>query len=140
VRLGKVFGSAPAMRFDAVAGRLAYLVGVGRPMTIYGTGSQRRPLIHIRDASAALLLCAEGLEGTVNAATLTPSVSEIATAVQRLVPAAEIQYTDQDVLTEVSFEVDSSKLAGMGFKTEYNLEKGLRDMLGRWQGFHKAAD
>ena len=40
LRLGTTFGNAPAMRFDAVAGRLAYLVGVKRPMVIHGSGNQ----------------------------------------------------------------------------------------------------
>jgi UDP-glucose 4-epimerase len=38
LRLATVFGYAPMMRFDAVANRFAYLAGVGRPLTVYGTG------------------------------------------------------------------------------------------------------
>lgn len=140
VRLGTTFGSTPAMRFDAVANRLTFLVGVGRPMVLYGSGNQVRPLVHIRDASAALRFCLKHSAGQgeiINAALLNPTANEIAHMLQRLVPEAEIRYTDQDILTEISFEVDASKLLEMGFVPQYTLERGVREMLARWQGYHR---
>jgi UDP-glucose 4-epimerase len=138
VRLGTTFGNAPAMRFDATANRFAFLVGVRRSMVIHGSGEQIRPLIHIRDASDVLLRCLTdpAFEGeTVNAVTLHPSVNEIAQTVQSIVSDATVYYTDQDVLTEISFDADSSKLHAMGFTPKYDLEYGLREMLARWRGF-----
>ncbi len=138
VRLGTTFGNAPAMRFDAVAGHMVYLVGVRRPMIIHGSGGQIRPLIHIQDASTVLRLClAEAAtEGEIiNAVTMNPTANDIAHTLQRLVSGAAIRYTDQDILTEISFEVDSSKLLGLGFQPRFNLEQGLGEMLTRWQGF-----
>jgi UDP-glucose 4-epimerase len=138
VRLGTTFGYAPAMRFDAVADRLTYLVGVGRPMAIHGSGEQIRPLIHIRDASAVLRLGltdprAEG--EIINAVTLNPTVNQIAQTLQGITPGTSIRYTDQDILTELSFEIDTTKLLTWGFQPQFNLEQGLREMLGHWQGF-----
>ncbi len=138
VRLGTTFGNAPAMRFDASANRYAYLAGVHRPMVIYGTGNQVRPLIHIRDASSALRLCLADpafIGETVNAATEHPSLNDIAAAVQRLMPAATTRYTDQDILTEISFDVDAAKLMGMGWTPQVTLEAGLKEVLERWKGF-----
>lgn len=139
VRLGTVFGNAPAMRFDGIANRLAYLVGVGRPMVIHGSGEQIRPLIHIRDASAVLRLCLTDsrIEGEIiNAVMINPSVNQIAHALQTIVPDTRIRYTDQDILTEISFHVDSTKLAEMGFQPQVSLEQGLEEMVARWRGFH----
>ncbi len=138
VRLGTTFGNAPAMRFDATANRFAYLVGVRRPMVIYGTGRQVRPLIHIRDASSALRFCLAdpAFAGeTVNAATEHPSINDIAAALQRLEPEATTRYTDQDILTEISFDVDASRLLGMGWAPQVSLEEGLKEVLERWKGF-----
>ncbi|MBN1217508.1 MAG: SDR family oxidoreductase [Anaerolineae bacterium] len=138
VRLGTTFGNAPAMRFDAVASRLAYLVGVRRPMIIHGSGNQIRPLIHVRDASAALRLCLfdPQTEGEIiNAVTMNPTSNEIAHILQTLVPDATMRYTDQDILTEISFEVESTKLLKMGFEPQFDLTAGLREMLTRWRGF-----
>ena len=138
VRLGTTFGNAPAMRFDAVAGRLAYLAGVCRPLVIHGSGNQVRPLIHIQDASAVLRLCLANTtteREIINAVTMNPTTNQIAHTLQTLVPEATVRYTDQDILTEISFEVDSSKLLGLGFKPNFDLETGLREMLTRWRGF-----
>jgi len=139
IRLGTTFGHAPAMRFDAVANRLAYLAGVGRPMVIHGSGNQIRPLIHIQDASSVLQLCLDNPETknkTINAVTMNPSVIEIARALQQIVPNATIRYTDQDILTEVSFTIDSTKLTNLKFRPQFNLQLGLAEMLAHWQGFH----
>jgi UDP-glucose 4-epimerase len=138
VRLGTTFGNAPAMRFDAVADRLAYLAGVKRPMVIHGSGNQIRPLIHIQDASTVLrmALSEAGVEGqTINAVTMNPTTNQIAQTLQTLIPGATMRYTDQDLLTEISFEVDSSKLLGMGFQPRFSLEEGLSELLTRWRGF-----
>ncbi len=138
VRLGTAFGNAPAMRFDAVANRLAFLVGVGRPMVIHGSGRQRRPLIHVRDASAVLRFCLADArtEGIIlNAASFNPTLNEIAATLQRLAPDATISYTDQDILTEISFAVDATRLHELGFTPRHTLEDGLREVLQRWRGF-----
>lgn len=138
VRLGTTFGSAPAMRYDAIANKLAYLVGVRRPMVIHGSGEQIRPLIHIRDASAALRFCLAEPQTAgeiLNAVMFNPSANEIAAILQKLVPEAALRYTDQDILTEISYAVDSSRLLGMGFRPQVSLEEGLKEVLGRWQGF-----
>lgn len=138
VRLGTTFGNAPSMRFDAIVNRLAFLVGVHRPMVIYGSGNQIRPLIHINDASATIRFCLsepKTSDEVVNAAFLNPTASEIAAALQVMVPDATLRYTDQDILTELSFKIDSSKLLGMGFKLQFDLAYGLREILARWRGF-----
>ena len=141
VRLGTVFGNAPAMRFDGIANRLAYLAGVGRAMVVRGSGEQIRPLIHVRDASAILRLCLADPQTTgetINCVTVNPSINRIARAVQALAPDIPIRYTDQDILTEISFQVEAAKLAGMGFQPQFNLEQGLEEMLRRWRGFQPA--
>ncbi|HQE92359.1 MAG TPA: NAD-dependent epimerase/dehydratase family protein [Anaerolineae bacterium] len=138
VRLGTTFGSAPAMRFDAAVNRFAYLTGVRRPMVIHGSGGQVCPFIHIRDASRVLRMALADpafIGATVNAATEHLSLNDIAAAVQHLAPEATTRYTDQDILAEISFDVDVSKLTGMGFTPQVSLEEGLREVLERWKGF-----
>lgn len=139
VRLGTVFGNAPAMRFDAVTNKFVYLVSSGRPLVIHGDGEQVRPLIHVEDASAVLRLCLSDASSeslVLNAVSINPSINDIADAVDALMPSAEKRYTEQDVLTEVSFEVSSERLRSMGFRFRHDLEYGLLEMLSRWKGLH----
>ncbi len=138
VRLGTVFGSAPAMRFDGVANRLVYLAGVGRPLIVHGNGEQVRPLIHVQDASAALRLCLADPAATgqtINAVAMNPSINTIAAALQRIAPQTALRYTDQDVLNRISFTVDADRLLKtFEFIPRYDLEAGLREGFRRWHG------
>lgn len=140
VRLGTAFGNAPAMRFDAFISRSVYLVGVGRPIVIHGTGEQIRPSIHIKDTTGALRFCMADPTTAgeiINAVTLNPTVNEVAYSLKNLVPSATIRYTDQEVLSEISYQVEATKLQDRGFQFEYDLEQGLQEMLARWQAFGK---
>ncbi|MDY0018442.1 MAG: NAD(P)-dependent oxidoreductase [Anaerolineae bacterium] len=138
VRLGTTYGMAPAMRFEATVNQFAYLTGVKRPMVIHGSGEQVRPSIHIRDASAVLRFCLSNFSTEseiINAATANPTVNDIANMMQDLSPDAIVYYTDQDTLTEVSYEIDSTKLFEMGFQPQYTLEEGIRDIVSHWPGY-----
>lgn len=139
LRLGSVFGWAPAVRFDAVANRLAYLAGVHRPLTVYGSGEQRRPLLHVADASRAIrfaLLHADQMAGSVyNMVGENARVLDVVTALQTLQPAAQVRFTEQDVLTHLSFAVDGSRLNGLGWYPQVSLEAGLAELLDHLRGF-----
>ncbi len=140
-RLATAYGNAPAMRFDATANQLAYLAGIKKPLVIHGSGAQIRPLIHIRDVSAALGFClthTSTKNQILNVVTSNPTINEIAHTLQTLVPTACVRYTDQDMLTEISFEVDATKLLSLGFQPRFNLRQGLETMLSRWQGYQPA--
>ncbi|MCZ7542750.1 MAG: NAD-dependent epimerase/dehydratase family protein [Anaerolineae bacterium] len=141
LRLGMTFGTAPAMRHDSVVSQFVYAAGVGRALAIHGTGEQVRPLIHVRDASAALRLCLAdaSTEGQVyNVATMNHSVNDIAETLRAMAPNVAVRYTDQDVLTNVSYEVDSSRFLSLGFQPAFRLTDGLREMLAHWTGFRPA--
>lgn len=133
LRLGTVFGTASAMRFDAVADRLTFRVGVHQPMVVHGSGEQRRPLIHIADACTAVRACLHEpeMEGEVfNAASVNPSINELVEILQEIEPKSEVRYTDQHVLTDLSLTIDSSKLEGRGWEPRTNLRDGLLEILG----------
>lgn len=139
LRLGSVFGWAPAVRFDAVANRLAFLAGVRRPLTVYGSGEQRRPLLHIADASQAIrfaLTHADQMAGSVyNVVGENARVLDVVTALQALQPAAQVRFTEQDVLTHLSFAVDGSRLHELGWYPQVSLEAGLAGLLDHLRGF-----
>lgn len=105
LRLATIFGHAPIMRFDAVANRFAYLAGVGRSLTVYGTGEQTRPLIHVRDASEAIRFCltheAETVGAVFNVVGENASVLDLVEAMRKVKLAVRVHYTEQDVLTHL---------------------------------------
>lgn len=133
LRLGNVFGRAPGLRFEAVANRFAYQAGVGKPLVVYGSGEQKCPLIHIRDASNALRFClveeAAARGQILNTAAANLSVNELVEIVQRIMPGAPVRYTSQDVMTQPSFALDSQRLAGLGWSPQHSVEEGMREII-----------
>jgi UDP-glucuronate decarboxylase len=135
LRYGSFFGEAPLTRFDNVANRFAMLAALGKPVTIYGEGAQRRPLISIADASAALRFVMRpdhSVPAIVNIAESCPSVLEIAEAVRRVRPDTEFHYTEQDILTHLSFEMHSRLLGAQGWRPTVGLEEGLGQLIARF--------
>lgn len=137
-RLSILYGAAPVVRFDAVANRLAYLAGVGRTLTVYGDGEQRRPLLHVDDASDAIrFLLANPPSAsvpTVNVVAENASVLEIVEAVRATRPEVELRFTDQDIRTHLGLEVDGGRLEAMGWRPRVGLEAGMRELLGKFRG------
>lgn len=137
LRLGTVFGCAPVMRFDAVANRFAYLAGVNRPLTVYGTGEQIRPLIHVSDASAVIRFClahaAETSGEVYNAVGENASVLEMVEAVRSAKPDVRVHMTEQDVLAHFSLAVDGHKLERLGWEPRYSIEAGMAELIAQFR-------
>lgn len=139
LRLGTIFGYAPAARYDAVANRFAYLAGVNRSVTVNGDGSQMRPQLHVRDASAAIrfaLMQASSMGGEIfNAVGENASVADLAAAVTSAKPEAKIHYTEQDVLVHLAYAADPRKLNERGWYAEVSIEAGLSELVAQFHGY-----
>lgn len=139
LRLGTSYGRAPVTRYEAVANRFALLGATRRPLTIYGDGTQTRPLIHVRDAAGALLWALahrdEAAGATLNVKEKNYSVNEIARAARQSRPGLEIRRTDQDLREHLSFEIDDSEIRSMGWAPSERLAAGLAELIDRFGGF-----
>ncbi len=139
LRLAPVFGLAPAVRFDAVANRFAYLASIHRPLTVYGDGRQVRPHLHVSDASRAIRFALTRLDelagGVFNVVGENLSILGLADALRSLRPGVEVRYTEQDVLTHLSYAIDGARLNGLGWYPEVSLEAGLAELLDHMRGF-----
>ncbi len=131
LRLGSLFGKAPIIRFDGVANRMAYLAGVGRALTVYGSGQQRRPVVQVSDACRAIILAIENFETgkTYNVVSDNPSVLEIVEIIQTIKPEIKLRFTEQDVMNHLSFTVNSSSFQLAGWSPKQDLHDGLAELL-----------
>jgi nucleoside-diphosphate-sugar epimerase len=130
------------MRFDAVANRFCYLAGTKRALSIHGRGDQQRPFIHIKDASSVIRFCLAYREMTggeiFNASSENTSILKLAENIQNLHPGVRIHYTEQDILTHLSFEISNEKLRKLGWEPEVNIKDGLTELLSNYTSFTKA--
>ena len=131
LRLGSLFGKAAVTRFDGVANRMAYLAGVGRALTVYGTGEQRRPVVHVADASKAIANSIKHFDSntTYNVVSDNPSVLEIVGILKAIKPELKTRFTEQDVMNHLSFRVNSSLFQLTGWTPEVDLHDGLSELL-----------
>jgi UDP-glucose 4-epimerase len=141
IRLGTVYGLAPVTRFDAVANRFAFLAGVGRALTVLGSGHQRRPLIHIKDATNAIMFCMSHPEETsevvLNVTGENPSVIDLADVIHSLKPDVSVHYTEQDIHTHISFEVSSDKFKSFGWQPKLTIRDGIAEILTNFTNLEK---
>ncbi len=136
LRMGSLFGLAPVMRFDGVANRLAYMAGIGRALTIYGSGEQRRPVVHVRDASKAVIKAINDFKPakTYNVVSDNPSVLEIANMILSIRENAKMFFTEQDIMNHLSFTANSSEFKKSGWKPEVDLVEGLKEIIDTFAG------
>jgi UDP-glucose 4-epimerase len=143
LRFGTLYGHAPAMRFDAVANRFAYLAGIGRSLTVYGTGEQTRPFVHVADAVGAIRLALSWSRTpsprVFNVATANYSILELVGAIHASRPDVAVRYTEQDVLTHLSFKVDHTAITRYGWLSERSLDAGMAEVIDHFRNLRPVA-
>jgi len=156
VRLGTVYGLAPAMRFDSAPNRMLLDAATQRSLQVHGSGQQRRPIVHVTDAANALLHAAHLLQDqkprtgqtgatnpaeplVVNAVAANPTMTELAASIQQADPDIRIRYTDQDVANRLTFAADASRLRALGWAPRSDHQQAIRTFLERFEGFREDA-
>ena len=139
VRCGTMYGLAPVIRFDAVANRFAYEASTHRAVKVFGSGRQRRTLIHVRDASSAISFVLSRPEQTTgqifNAVDHNISILELANLIKTIKPGLSVQFTEQDIRTQFSFEASNEKLVALGWNPRVSLAAGLSELANQFGSF-----
>jgi len=136
LRMSTNYGYAPGVRFNLVVNYFIFRALTGRPLTVYGDGSNWRPFIHVADAARA---CAHAVRNpdnwsqrvyNVGANGQNYRVSEVADVVREAVGDVDITYLE-DEHPGPSYHVDFDRLAETGFAPEWTLAEGVRDLAER---------
>jgi UDP-glucose 4-epimerase len=140
LRFGSLYGTSPALRLDAVVNQLTYLAGIGRPLPVHGAGEQRRPSVHVRDASSAVQLALQipwsQDQHMFNVVADNPSVNQIVESIRDLRPTVEVRPTEQDTPLHISIEVDGGLLRLQGWEPQHSVRDGIEELLTRLSGLH----
>ena len=145
LRLSTVYGYAPGIRFNLVVNAFVFRALTGRPLTVYGDGSNWRPFVHARDAARAYraaLLEPEGWSKSVynvGANDENYRIEEIAQVVREEVGPVEITYLE-DEHPGPSYHVDFDRLAETGFEPEGTLREGVRELAANLTGENERKD
>ena len=134
LRMSTVYGYAPAIRFNLVVNHFVFRALTGRPLTVYGDGSNWRPFIHVEDAARAFSQAARNpdewsrLVYNVGDTDENYRISEIADVVKAELDAdLEITYLE-DEHPGPSYHVNFDRVSETGFETAYTLREGVREL------------
>ena len=140
LRMSTNFGYAPGIRFNLVVNHFVFRALTGRPLTVYGDGTNWRPFIHVRDAARAFAHAAlnpeqyDRLVYNVGANDQNYQIKEIAAVVRaELDRDLEITYLE-DRKPGPSYHVNFDRLArDTDFELEATLQSGIRDLAERFE-------
>jgi UDP-glucose 4-epimerase len=134
LRMSTNYGYAPGVRFNLVVNHFVFRALTGRPLTVYGDGSNWRPFIHVQDAARAFAHAATNpgawseLVYNVGAGEENYRIAEIAEVVREEVsPDLEVTYLE-DEHPGPSYHVNFDRLADTGFEPEWTLREGVREL------------
>lgn len=130
LRFGTIFGPSTGMRFHTAVNKFCWQAVMGLPITVWRTAyDQKRPYLDLQDAVAALSLAVENdqlQDGSVyNVLTCNSTVREVVEAIRVLRPELTVEFVDNRIMNQLSYEVACEKFRGLGFKPSGDLASGV---------------
>jgi UDP-glucose 4-epimerase len=139
IRLSTVYGDASGIRFNLVVNQFIFRALTGRPLTVYGDGSNWRPFIHARDAARAYrdaTLHPEAWSApvyNVGANDENHRIRDVATLISEEIDTVDVTYL-ADEHPGPSYHVNFDRLGETGFELDNTLREGVRELAGRFRG------
>ncbi len=127
IRPGTVFGYSPRMRLDLMINILTFQSLQKNEITVFG-GKQTRPYIHIKDmVRMYLFFLKKNLKsGVYNASAGNLTASQTAKEIKKMINCKIIYKKSNDPR---SYRLSSSKIKKAGFVFEWNLKKGVNELI-----------
>jgi nucleoside-diphosphate-sugar epimerase len=134
LRQATVYGYSPRMRFDLAINGMTYGAWKTGKLPLMRDGTQWRPMLHVKDAAAAMCFMLQADRDAVNGEIVNVGsdvnnyqLKPLAETVARVLPNdVEIEwYGDPD---HRSYRVSFAKLLGLGFHARYQAEDGAREV------------
>ncbi len=131
-RLGTLFGLSDAfsrIRFDLVVNTLVMRAKFHGKVNVFG-GDQYRPLLHVRDAAAAIMAALEkDADGIYNLHYDNYKIIDIAQRIKSYFPGLIIEATRDSFQDKRNYQVVSDKVKReIGFKAVLNVEDGIKEL------------
>lgn len=162
LRLATVFGSSPRIRFDVVVNMLTGMALADGVVILNSDGKSWRPHLHIMDVCQAVGCSleldyrgGELLVLNVGADENNLQVIQVAEIIQRVIPGCEIKFLSENPELDKeglirdrkvkkgggdtrTYKVSFDKIIGAlpGFKCEWSVERGVKDMAALFEGLH----
>ncbi|MEK7089597.1 MAG: NAD(P)-dependent oxidoreductase, partial [Patescibacteria group bacterium] len=138
-RPSTVFGASPFLRCDIVFNNLVACAYTTKKIEVKSDGTPWRPVVHVRDVSAAFIAGIEaplalvaGQSFNVGIPNGNYTVKDLAEAAQRAVPGSVLTFTGEHGSDFRTYRVSFQKILTVlkdYFKPEWNLDNGGRELV-----------
>lgn len=145
-RFGTIFGPSAGMRFHTAVNRFVWQAASGQALTVWRTAwQQSRPYLDLGDCVAAVncILERDMFNGEIyNVLTGNFTVEQIVGAIRTVLPDVRVDLVESPIMTELSYEVDDSKIRAAGFVPRGDLREGIEATLRQLSGIveHRVAE
>ena len=132
-RFGTIFGPSPGMRFHTAVNKFCWQAVMGKPLTVWSTAyDQKRPYLDLCDAAEAIAFVVRQdlFDGRIyNVLTQNATVRQIADIIRDFVPDMDIQFVDNRIMNQLSYEVSRERFLAKGFAFAGDLRRGIAETI-----------
>lgn len=134
-RFGTIFGVSPGMRFHTAVNKFCWQAAMRQPITVWSTAfDQKRPYLDLGDACNAIahIIRNDLFDGRVyNVLSLNATVREIVEAIRAVVAEIDVQFVENRIMNQLSYEVSSARFASTRFRAAGSLPDAIKEEI-RW--------
>lgn len=141
LRFGTIHGISEGMRFHTAVNRFCFQTANDLPLSVWKTAlHQKRPYLSLFDANRAIahVIQKSLFTGEIyNVLTSNHTVKEIIDAIEFAIGTeCSINFVDNAIMNQLSYEVSSRKFEETGFQFEGNLQKDVLDTMKLLSGIY----
>jgi nucleoside-diphosphate-sugar epimerase len=138
-RLATVFGTSSRMRTDLLVNEFVYKAMTDKYITVFEKNFKRN-FIHIQDVANVFLFAMDRYETmkhqvyNVGLSNANLNKQELLEKIQEYIPDFAISYSDfYEDPDKRDYIVSNSKIEGIGWKPEYSLDDGIKELMKTYQ-------
>jgi len=128
-RNGTIFGTSPGMRFHTAVNKFCWQAVMGQPLTVWRTAyDQKRPYLDLSDAVRAVvfIIANKLFDGNIyNVVTENLTVRNVVEAIRPHIPSLAVNFVDNKIMNQLSYEVVNTRLNILGFRFKGSLAKNI---------------
>ena len=137
-RMGTIFGPSVGMRFHTAVNQFCWRAMSGQPIEVWHTAShQFRPYLDLADAVRAMIFVLRRRQfdaSVYNVLTLNATVAHVVEVLSAFVPNLRINYVESPLMNTLSYHVDTTRFARLGFEFTGSLQSGIGDTIAMLAG------
>ena len=132
-RFGTIFGASQGMRFHTAVNKFCWQAVMNQPISVWSTAyDQKRPYLDLLDASRAIAFIIKNniFDGQIyNVLTINATVKQVVDTIKEFIPNLEIEFVDNRIMNQLSYEVMCDRFKSKGFVFSGNMRRGIKETI-----------